>query len=162
MQHLSTLAVNVVGASVVSWTTVWKRLVWKTYQVWWLIGTDGKTERNFKGIHGVRMPWWWWWWFHFNKFAIVIIFDNESKVGNLSRGWPKGSLFNSYHTKGLGRVLLHSLFHFTLHPCLIILSVQQGDIKYHFLSLLYDSTWDWTQVSQTIGKTLPIRPIVQF
>ena len=33
-----------------------------------------------------------------------------------------------------------------------MLSVKQGGIKYHFLSLWYDSTWDWTLVSQTIGK----------
>ena len=25
-------------------------------------------------------------------------------------------------------------------------------IKYHFLSLWYDSTWDWTPVSRTIGE----------
>ena len=31
-------------------------------------------------------------------------------------------------------------------------SVKQGGIKYHFLSLWYDSTWDWTQVSQSIGE----------
>ena len=33
-----------------------------------------------------------------------------------------------------------------------MLSVKQGDIKHRFLSFWYDSTWDWTQVSQTIGK----------
>ena len=33
-----------------------------------------------------------------------------------------------------------------------MLSVKQGGIKYHFLSLLYISTRDWTQVSQTIGE----------
>ena len=33
-----------------------------------------------------------------------------------------------------------------------MLSVKQGGIKYHFLSLWYDSTWDWTSVSQTIGE----------
>ena len=27
----------------------------------------------------------------------------------------------------------------------IELRVKQGDIKYYFLSLLYDSTWDWTR-----------------
>ena len=26
--------------------------------------------------------------------------------------------------------------------------VKQGNIKYYFLSLWYDSTWDWTQVSR--------------
>ena len=44
------------------------------------------------------------------------------------------------------------LLHFILDPNLILLSVKQGGIKYHFLSLWYGSTWDWTQVSQTIGK----------
>ena len=31
-------------------------------------------------------------------------------------------------------------------------SVKQRDIKYHFLSLWYDTTWDWTQVSWAIGE----------
>ena len=35
-----------------------------------------------------------------------------------------------------------------------MLSVKQGGIKYHFLSLWYVSTWDWTLVSQTLGKHL--------
>ena len=33
-----------------------------------------------------------------------------------------------------------------------MLSVKQGEIKYHFLSLWYNATWDWTLVSQVIGK----------
>ena len=33
-----------------------------------------------------------------------------------------------------------------------MLSVKQGGIKYHFLCLWYDSTWDWTPVSRTIGE----------
>ena len=33
-----------------------------------------------------------------------------------------------------------------------MLSVKQGSIKYHFLSLWYDSTWDWTLVSRAIGE----------
>ena len=28
----------------------------------------------------------------------------------------------------------------------------QGGIEYHFLSLWYDSTWDWTQVSWAFGE----------
>ena len=32
-----------------------------------------------------------------------------------------------------------------------MLSVKQGGIKNHFFSLWYDSTWDWTPISQTIG-----------
>ena len=33
-----------------------------------------------------------------------------------------------------------------------MLSVKQGAIKYHFLSLWHDTTGDWTPVSQTIGE----------
>ena len=33
-----------------------------------------------------------------------------------------------------------------------MLSVKQGDIKYHFLSLWYDSNWDWTPGSRAIGE----------
>ena len=33
-----------------------------------------------------------------------------------------------------------------------MLNVKQEGIEYHFKSLWYDVTWDWTQVSQTIGK----------
>ena len=34
----------------------------------------------------------------------------------------------------------------------IMLGVKQGGIKSHFLSLWYDSTWEWTQVSRAIGE----------
>ena len=33
-----------------------------------------------------------------------------------------------------------------------MLSVKQTGIKYHLLSFSYDSTWDWTPDSQTIGE----------
>ena len=33
-----------------------------------------------------------------------------------------------------------------------MLSVKQGNIKYHFLRLWYYSTWDWTLVSQAIDE----------
>ena len=51
-----------------------------------------------------------------------------------------------------GRYSFPGLLYFTLDSYLIMLSVKQGGIKYHFLSLWYDSTWDWTQVSRPIGK----------
>ena len=38
-----------------------------------------------------------------------------------------------------------------------MLSVKQVSIKYHFLSLWYDSTWDWTPVSRTIGEHFSLR-----
>ena len=34
----------------------------------------------------------------------------------------------------------------------LLYSAKCGNIKYHFLSLWYDSTWDWTLVSWTIGE----------
>ena len=33
-----------------------------------------------------------------------------------------------------------------------MLCVNQGCTKYYFLSLWYDSAWDWTLVSQTIAE----------
>ena len=33
-----------------------------------------------------------------------------------------------------------------------MLSVKQSGIEYQFLSLWYDSTWDWTQFSKAIGE----------
>ena len=41
-----------------------------------------------------------------------------------------------------------------------MLRVKLGGIEYHFLSLWYDSTWDWTLVSQAIGKHSTHRPLV--
>ena len=38
----------------------------------------------------------------------IYIYTYISKVGDLSQGCPKGSLFNSYYTGVYGRVLLHS------------------------------------------------------
>ena len=35
-----------------------------------------------------------------------------------------------------------------------MLSVKQGGINKHFLSLWYDSTWDWTPVSGAFGEHL--------
>ena len=43
---------------------------------------------------------------------------------------------------GEGAAPFPGLLHFTLDTYLIMLSVKQGGIKYHFLSLWYDSTWD--------------------
>ena len=39
-----------------------------------------------------------------------------------------------------------------------MLSVKQGGIKYHFLSLWYDSTWDWTPASRAIGERSTTKP----
>ena len=57
-----------------------------------------------------------------------------------------------YQGVGKGATPFPGLLHFTLDPYLIMLSVKQGGIKYHFLSLWYDSTWDWTQVTRAISE----------
>ena len=33
-----------------------------------------------------------------------------------------------------------------------MLSVKQGGIKHHFLSLWYDATWTWALISRTMGE----------
>ena len=43
---------------------------------------------------------------------------------------------------GEGTTPFPGLFHFTLDTYLILLSVKQGGIKYHFKNLWYDATWD--------------------
>ena len=56
------------------------------------------------------------------------------------------------HGEGKGATSFPRLLHFTFDPYLIMLSIKQGGLKYHFLSLWYDLTWDWTQVSRAIGE----------
>ena len=51
-----------------------------------------------------------------------------SNVGDVSRGWPEGSFFNSYYTEVCSTLTLILTLKFR---------VKQGGIKYHFLSLLY-------------------------
>ena len=58
----------------------------------------------------------------------IYIYIYISKVDNHSRGWLESSPFNSYYPEVLWIAPLY----------LIMLSVKQGGIKYHFL---YDSTW---------------------
>ena len=47
----------------------------------------------------------------------------KSKVSDHSRGWPEGSLFDSYYRVGEGATPFPGLLHFTLEPYLIMLSV---------------------------------------
>ena len=55
---------------------------------------------------------------------------------------------------GEGATLFPWLIHSTLDPYLIMPSVKQGGIKYHFLNLWYGLTWDWTPISRTQVNTL--------
>ncbi len=65
------------------------------------------------------------------------------KLATIVEGDPKApfSIATTPRCRG-GRYSFPGLFNFTLDLYLIMLSVKQGGIKYHFLSLWYDSTWD--------------------
>ena len=83
----------------------------------------------------------------FEWFSLQI-----NKVGYFSQGWSEGSfLIASTPKYKEGATSFPGMPHFTLDRYLLVLSVKQCGIKYYFLSLRYDSTWDGTPVSQTIG-----------
>ena len=69
------------------------------------------------------------------------------------KGNPKGpfSIATTQRCSG-GRSSFLWIFPLSVNPYLIMLSVKQGSVKYHFLSLWYDLTRDWTPVSWTIGE----------
>ena len=73
----------------------------------------------------------------------VLDMTLKVKLANIVEGDLK-ALFSIATTPSCrgGRCSFLGLLHFTLDPYLIMLSVKQGGIKYHFLSLWYDSTWD--------------------
>ena len=75
-------------------------------------------------------------WVQYIKVKLVSLVESDLKAS-----------ISIATTRREGKVLLHSL-----DPCLIMLRVKQDSIKYHFLSLWYNSTWNWTLVSWTIGK----------
>ena len=76
-----------------------------------------------------------------------------SKLASIVKGYPKAPfLIATTLCEREGATPFPGLPHSTLDPYLIRLSVKQGDIEYHFLSLWYDSTWDWTPVSQAIDE----------
>ena len=51
-----------------------------------------------------------------------------------------------------GHLFFRCFVQLTLDPYLIMLSVKQRCILYCFLSLWYDSIWDWTPVSRAIDE----------
>ena len=105
----------------------------------WTIGAKNLGSKSVEGLKETESK-------DENQIIIIIIII-IIKVGYHSRWWPEGSLFNTVVSE---RALLYSLDCSTLplYSYLII----QGGIKYHFLSLWYDSTWDWALVSWAIGE----------
>ena len=73
----------------------------------------------------------------------IKISKKKVKLATIVEGNPKApfSISTTPMCRG-GRYSFPGLLYFTLDPYLIMLSAKQGGIKYHFLSLWYDSTWD--------------------
>ena len=73
----------------------------------------------------------------------LYIYIYKVKLATIVEGNPKApfSIATTPRCRG-GRYSFPGWLYFNLDPHLIMLSVKQGGIKYHFLSLLYDSTWD--------------------
>ena len=78
----------------------------------------------------------------------------------LSLEWHVWPVEGQYKTEGA--IPFSGLLHFTLVTHFIMLSVKQGGIKYHFFSLWYNSTYDWTLVAGPLANTLPTRPMSRY
>ena len=83
----------------------------------------------------------------YNCLLLLVPWNHiiKIKLATLVEGDPKApfSIATIPRRRGSATLFPGSL-HFTFDPHLIMLSIKQGGIKYHFLSLWYDSTWDWT------------------
>ena len=77
------------------------------------------------------------------SLSLSLLCNIVVKLATIVEGNPKApfSIATTPMCRG-GRYSFPGLLYFTLDPYLIMLSAKQGSIKYHFLSLWYDSTWD--------------------
>ena len=91
------------------------------------------------------------------------LFAFKKKLVTVFKGNPEAP-FSVATTRGVrkGDTPFPGLLHFTLDTYIVMLSVKQVGIKYHFLSLWYDSTWDGTQVSGPLANTLPTRAMSRY
>ena len=85
----------------------------------------------------------------------VVVYFDKIKLATVAEGHPK-ALFSISTTLRCKEGATHfpGFLHFPLDTYPLMVNVQLGYMKYHFLSLWYDSTWDWTLVSKTIGEQL--------
>ena len=140
---------------------------WNRYAEWWVFGTLHKIVRHKKNAVACLTRFIW----HHGKIRFFLtmistqsrrwtslklkheIFRHISKLATIVEGNPKApfSIATTPRCRG-GRYSFPGLLYFTHDPYLIMLSVKQEGIKYHFLSLWYDPTWDWTQVFRAIGE----------
>ena len=143
-----------------SYVKIWD-VVWKTCRRRWTIGKSG--ERG-SGIT-VRAAWHDDDYFHLLICTLLLLQHilnryRVSKVGKFSQGVSECSLFNSYYTNvGKDATPFLGSLHFTLHSYLIMLSVKQGGIKYHFWVFGMTRPEIELQSARPLMNTLPIRPM---
>ena len=103
----------------------------------------------------INMIWFGWVLWDINNcrlYNVKFSLWSKVKLATVIEGAPKAP-FSIASTPRYWRGLYSIPWIAPLYPWyLIMLNVKQGGIKYHFLSLCYDSTWNWTPVSQTIGE----------
>ena len=87
------------------------------------------------------------------SFKTCKLTSKLSKLANHRQGQPK-ALFSTATTPRCwgGCHSFPWIAPLSFHLYLIILSVKQVDIRYHFLRFWYDSTWDWKLVFLTIKE----------
>ena len=93
-------------------------------------------------------------------YIYICIYICKLKLATIVEGNPKApfSIATTPRCRG-GRYSFPGLLYFTLDPYLIMLSVKQGGIKYHFLSLWYDSTGIEPRSPGPLANTLTARPM---
>ena len=73
-----------------NWRSTHKDLYTSALSGPWILSRRSAKERYSIGTDGE---------FELRKYLLMIIYIYIYKVGDLSEGWPEGSLFNSYYTE---------------------------------------------------------------
>ena len=112
-----------------------------------------KWRERVKDIRASCTTWWWGWgWKSRWPSILLLIIITLIIIRPYDQMLVSGVVLvaTSPRCRG-GRHSLPWITPLTHGPYHTILSVKSGGIKYHFFSLWYDSTWDWTPISRTIG-----------
>ena len=92
-------------------------------------------------------------------FKMCIIHENI-QTWNLVEGDPKAPFQKLIHWGvGKGATPFSGILHFSIDLYFIMLNVKQSGIKYHFLSLWYDSTWIEPRSPGPVANALTIIPM---
>ena len=132
---------------------------------WWLINISWVTQAKVYDVERPETPHDLWKIITDNVVTLgFIAWYIKKKVGDCSRVWPEGSLFNSYNTKVQGRALLHSLDFSTL-PLIFtlecwVLSKAASSTMFLVFGMLRPRIEP--RSSGLLANTLLIRPMTPF